>query len=165
VPCLVLFGLPWWLRPPRLAHSSCQKSCATRRRSAMATADALENPAASCYSGRPLNYDPQQAQVVVPTPEPPPQPQPQSAVVDRANAPQRAGEQASNHTQAHGVPGYYVTRLKNANTVAPAPPAAASAPSPAADAAAAPPPVAADQKELSFIDKILKCFKSGKDEK
>ncbi|CAN6371404.1 unnamed protein product [Urochloa humidicola] len=137
----------------------------------MATADAPENPAASYYSGRPLNYDPQQAQVVVPTPEPPPQPQPQSAVADRANAPQGAGEEASNHTQVHDVPGYYVTRLKNANTVAPAPPttaaapAAASAPSPAADAAAAPPPVAADQKELSFIDKILKCFKRGKDEK
>ncbi|CAL4994177.1 unnamed protein product [Urochloa decumbens] len=139
----------------------------------MATADAPDNhAAASYYSGRPLNYDPQQAQVVVPTPEPP-QP-PSAVVVDRANAPpEGAGEQASNHTQVHGVPGYYSARLKkNANTVAPAPsppaaaaavPAVASAPSPAA--AAAPPPPATNQKELGFMDKILMCFKGGKNEK
>ncbi|CAO2143813.1 unnamed protein product [Urochloa humidicola] len=129
----------------------------------MATADATDDPAASYYSGRPLNYDPQQAQVVVPTPEP----QPLSSFVDRANAPQGAGEQANSHTQVHDVPGYYITRLKNANTVAPAPPpaaalAAASAPSPAA---AATPPATANQRELSLFDKILKCFKSGKNEK
>ncbi|CAL4988737.1 unnamed protein product [Urochloa decumbens] len=136
----------------------------------MATADAPDNPAAaSYYSGRPLNYDPQQAQAVVPTPEPP-----SAVVVDRANAPPAgAGEQANNHTQVQGVPGYYSARLKkNANTVAPAPsppaaaaavPAVASAPSPAA--AAAPPPPATNQKELGFMDKILMCFKSGKNEK
>ncbi|CAO2148348.1 unnamed protein product [Urochloa humidicola] len=132
----------------------------------MATADAPDNPAATYYSGRPLNYDPQQAQVVVPTPEPPPPPS--SAVVNPANAPpappQGAGEQANNHTQVHDVPGYYTTRLKNANTVAPAPPAAASAPSPAADAATAA-AAAANQRELSFMYKILKCFKSSKNEK
>ncbi|CAN6362724.1 unnamed protein product [Urochloa humidicola] len=121
----------------------------------MATAEDL---AASYYSGRPLSYDEQQQQArAVPTPEPQQRP------------PQGAGEQANNHTQVHGVPGYYSTRLKNTNTIAPAPssaaaaPAAASAPSPAA---AAPPTAVADnQKELSFIDKILMCFKSGKNEK
>ncbi|CAN6381021.1 unnamed protein product, partial [Urochloa humidicola] len=126
-------------------HSLAGRAVARCRwRPAMATAEDL---AASYYSGRPLSYDEQQQQArAVPTPVPAPQQPP----------PQGAGEQANNHTQVHGVPGYYSTRLKNTNTVAPAPPPAVTAP---------PPAVADNQKELSFIDKILMCFKSGKNEK
>lgn len=131
-------------------------------------ADAPNDPAAGYYSGRPLNYDGQQAEATAP------QARPQPAVGEQANAlpvapqpqpPPDAGEHA-NHTHAHGVPGYYKVRVNRTDTAAvppPPPPAAvaqAPAPAPAPPAAGIEP-----EKEQSYIKKLLMCFKGRKDKK
>ncbi|CAD6254194.1 unnamed protein product [Miscanthus lutarioriparius] len=98
------------------------------------------------YSGRPLEYDPQQAQA-----------QPQATAGEQANgllvaAPQPqprqdVGEQVANHTHVHGVPGYYKGRVNNTNTVAAPPSAAPPAASPL------PAPAAQSERNLSWIGK------------
>ncbi|KAG0529408.1 hypothetical protein BDA96_05G095800 [Sorghum bicolor] len=121
-------------------------------------ADASGNPADGYYSGRPLGYDPQQAQAEAVPPAPR-----QAIAGEQANgvpAPQRqprqdVGEQVPNHTHVHGVPGYYKGRVNNTNTaVAPLSAAATVAPTAA--------PAVEPERKLSWVDKCLMCFTGGR---
>ncbi|XP_066335211.1 uncharacterized protein [Miscanthus floridulus] len=121
-------------------------------------ADASDNPADGYYSGRPLEYDAQQAQA-----------QPQATAGEQANgllvaAPQPqprqdVGEQVANHTHVHGVPGYYKGRVNNTNTVAAPPSAAPLVASPL------PAPAAQPERNLSWIGKCLMCFTGGRNKR